>query len=275
MTAAIRSRLLFALLIAASALLAPPALAQQRRSIVERYATWEEFEARRIAFAGNDIRVTDIETCVDAGQPWWVAGYSYQPNFQAPNGFDEVIRADSEQALRAQIDTIFASGWRADDIDASLLSAYVEEVGGGFSLTRENHRYAALLNPGEGAQAILSEASFAAFMAGVAARQGEGLRLVDLDSELCRASAAISASCALALGKSGSSKPIHGRILTPNARCWPVGDGGCATWPSPPEIMSASSIAAPASTPLMRSATGRVCWRAGFSSTTTAAAACG
>jgi hypothetical protein len=183
-----RSKIRFVLVTAAVAALglaalAPPAAAQARRSIVERYQTWEEFEARRFSFLSEaDIRVVDIETCVENGQARWVAVYNYMPNSLSSAGFDEVFRARTLPELNGEIDRRVAQGWRVDDIDASLTRSYQDDSGGGgFSITREEYAFSALMNPGAGAQAVLSESSFVALLAVATARNGEGLRLVDLD----------------------------------------------------------------------------------------------
>jgi hypothetical protein len=165
------------------AVFSAPAAAQTRRSIVERYQTWEEFETRRFSFLSNsDIRVVDIETCVENGQAWWVATYNHLPNSLSSAGFDEVFHVGSWAELNAEITRRVAQGWRVDDIDASLTRSYQDDSGGGgFSITREEYAFSALMNPGAGAQSLLSESGFAALLAVATARAGEGLRLVDVD----------------------------------------------------------------------------------------------
>ncbi len=150
---------------------APSASAQVRRSVVERYDSWEAYEARRIGFLANDVRVVDMETCREPNGPvWWVAVYNHLPNSLNSAGFDDVLKTSEWSEFNAEVDRGFQDGWRIDDIDANPVNA---SPGG--------HYFLGLFNPGAGAQAMTSLTTWWAFNSWVSARRGEGMRLVDLD----------------------------------------------------------------------------------------------
>ena len=148
-----------------------PAQAQQRRSILERYQTAQEFEQRRTGFAQNGYFVIDHETCrePDGSALWWVAVYDHQPNPQFTGGFGLFIQAGGWTAFQNEVNQYAAQGWMLEDLDAA-------SNGGSWT----NH--VAVLNEAQGSsQQLIRENSFASFHANWLAHQGGGLRLTDID----------------------------------------------------------------------------------------------
>ena len=98
-----------------------PAQAQQRRSILERYQTAQEFEQRRTGFAQNGYFVIDHETCrePDGSALWWVAVYDHQPNPQFTGGFGLFIQAGGWTAFQNEVNQYAAQGWMLEDLDAA------------------------------------------------------------------------------------------------------------------------------------------------------------
>lgn len=149
----------------------PPAQAQQRRTILERYQTYQEFEQRQTGFAQNGYYVIDFETCrePDHSALWWVAVYDHQPNPQFTGGFGLFIQAGSWTSFMNDVNQYAAQGWMLDDLDAaSDGGSWMNHVG--------------VLNEAQGSsQQVIRENTFAAFHANWLVHQGGGLRLADLD----------------------------------------------------------------------------------------------
>ena len=143
--------------------------AQQRRSILERYATYQEFEQRRFGFMQNGYRNTDLETCrePDGGAVWWVAVYDLQPTPETPAGFGHYVESGSWTGLMQETGQLALQGWFIDDLDAA-------SDGSGWS------HYVAIFNEWPNSnQHIIRETSFSLFNEIRLDMNGAGLRLVD------------------------------------------------------------------------------------------------
>jgi hypothetical protein len=156
---------LAAVCIAASA----PAHAQHRRSILERYQTYQEFDQRQFGFVQNGYHVMDLETCREPGAVWWVAVYEHFTEPPMPAGFGQFVEAGSWTALMQETGRLAREGWFIDDLNAA-------SDGSGWT------HHVAIFNEWPGSnQHIIREADFATFNL-IRERQGAfGLRLVDID----------------------------------------------------------------------------------------------
>lgn len=166
---AIKALLATAALAAVCIAAAAPAQAQQRRSILERYQTLQEFQQRHFGFLQNGYHVIDLETCREPGAVWWVAIYDYQPNPTMPAGFDHIVEMGSWNAMNQEIGQLAQQGWFLDDLNAaSDGSAWTHHV--------------AIFNEWPGSnQIVIRETNFALFNEIRQDQNGAGLRLVDVD----------------------------------------------------------------------------------------------
>lgn len=167
----IRARQTLSALIAAvvaCGALATPAHAQ-RRSILERYQTKQEMDARHFGFLQNGYHMTDLETCREPGAVWWVAVYEHYDDPPGEGGFDHIVELGSWNDANQEISQQALRGWFLDDLNAA-------SDGSAWS------HHTAIFNEYPGAnQHVIRETDFTRFNEIRQSMNAAGLRLIDID----------------------------------------------------------------------------------------------